>query len=126
MNCYSNNLKSSKKTTTDINNTSDNSIKIGEILSSNLLGKHFASLYKYKKYIYVNETLYFYNGIFWVKDNKKMCNINLFIANDYYQVLCKIISKFTEKALQDKNSEAIKLINEQQQIVLKLADHKKR
>jgi len=125
-----NNLKSPKKVTIDTNRKLDdvvlNALKSGEVLSTSRLGKHFASLYKHKNFLYVNESLYYFNGIFWVKDNKKMCYINLFIANDYYEVLCKIISKFTEKALQDKNHEAIKLINDQQQIVLKLADHKKR
>ena len=125
-----NNLKLPKKVTADTNRKLDdvllNSLKSGEVLSTSRLGKHFAFLYKHKNFLYVNESLYYFNGVFWVKDNKKMCNINLFIANDYYEVLCKTISKFTEKALQDKNNEAIKLINEQQQIILKLADHKKR
>ena len=50
----------------------------------------------------------------------------MFIANDYYEVLVKVVNDFSNKALLDRNNEAIKLINDQQQIVLKLADYKKR
>ena len=93
-----NNLKLPKKVTADTNRKLDdvllNSLKSGEVLSTSRLGKHFAFLYKHKNFLYVNESLYYFNGVFWVKDNKKMCNINLFIANQYYEVLVKIVNDF--------------------------------
>ena len=115
--------KKVKNGATIINEKCSTPLRSGELLSTSKLGMHFAALYK-NKFVFVNESLYCYNGTFWEKDTKKMCTINTFVADQYYELLYEILTQFSYDSRKDKNELAS--IHEQSIVILKLLDHKKR
>ena len=47
------------------------------------VAEHFKSLYD-DKFLYTNDTLYYFNGVYWSKDNKLNAHLNLFLSNEYF------------------------------------------
>ena len=54
------------------------------------VAEHFKSLYD-DKFLYTNDTLYYFNGVYWSKDNKLNAHLNLFLSNAYFKFLICII-----------------------------------
>jgi phage/plasmid-associated DNA primase len=62
---------------------------INPIFTSGLLAEYFKSLYN-NKFIYKNDALYYFNGVYWVKDSKNTY-LNMFVKNEFYNNLLNYV-----------------------------------
>ena len=97
--------------------------------SSAKVAQHFKSLYS-DKFIFVEENLYYYTGIFWKLDNKKQAKLNNFIVEKYYPKLIKMCNSWNEtnskvKDEEIKNQNALK-IHKFMEYTNRLLNHKYR
>ena len=60
--------------------------------SSGMIADYFAELYG-DKFIYSNEALYCYNGIYWEKGDKKNSRLVQFVDIDYFRELTEYVNK---------------------------------
>ena len=80
--------------------------------STSSVSEHFKTLYD-DKFLYTNDTLYYFNGVYWSKDNKLSANLNLFLSNEYYKLLYSLFQEYETEHIDDKSKEKedeIKLI----------------
>ena len=59
--------------------------------NTSTVAEHFKSLYD-DKFLYTNDTLYYFNGVYWSKDNKLNAHLNLFLSNEYFNFFICIVS----------------------------------
>jgi hypothetical protein len=86
------------------------------------VAEHFKSLYG-DKFLYTNETLYYFNGVYWKKDNKLNAHLSLFLSNDYFNLLLGLFQEFEN---QNTDESKQKDINEVRKYIYKLRNSGKR
>lgn len=85
------------------------------VFSSGLIADYFKLLYN-DKFLYCNDQLYYYNGVYWKKDDKKYSLLSNFVDKEYYGYLVKyttnlintLSSKINEES-EDNNHKIDKL-----------------
>lgn len=78
-------------------------------LSTTILANHFCELYG-DIFMYVNNELYYYNGVYWKTDYKPYSELNIFLREKYYNILFSLLQKYdnTNKADNDNSKKVIK------------------
>jgi phage/plasmid-associated DNA primase len=70
------------------------------LFTSGLIADYFKKLYG-DYFIYCNDILYYFNGVYWERDDKNKSNLNLFVNNDFFNNLMTYI--FTHFKLNSDN-----------------------
>ena len=77
-------------------------------ITSSSIANHFKTLYG-NKFIYQNNKLYFYNGVYWKCDDEKFISLNKIISNEYYNYLIKLLEKYQENDLKNVQTKKKKI-----------------
>ena len=77
-----------------------------EKLKTRSIAKHFKQLYG-NKFIYQNDKLYCYNGVYWKPDNKKYTILNNFVCDIYFPDLLNEFNIYEKQILKINTSEDI-------------------
>ena len=104
-------------------------LKLSDSFDTARISKHFKDLYG-NVFVYVNNQLYYFNGVYWAQDNKKSSFLNNFICSEYYELLSNVLNDLTiqntkEKNIDIKTNNDCKLKKMRDQ-VSRLLNHKKR
>jgi hypothetical protein len=70
------------------------------LFTSGLIADYFKKLYG-DYFIYCNDVLYYFNGVYWKRDDKNKSNLNLFVNNEFFNNLMTYI--FTHFRLNNDN-----------------------
>jgi P4 family phage/plasmid primase-like protien len=104
-------------------------LKINDMFDTSRISKHFKELHG-DRFVYVSDQLYYFNNVYWVKDNKKMSYLNNFIGDQYYEYLSKVLNDLTTDNTKVKDASLkatydAKLLNMRKELS-RLLNHRKR
>ena len=69
------------------------------------IAEHFKKLYG-DKFIYQNNKLYCYNGVYWkAEDEKKLITLNNYVGKEYYFYMMSLVRNYEEEKLKDERTE---------------------
>lgn len=91
--------------------------------TSGVLAEYFCMIYG-NLFLYNNNILYYYNGIYWKEDDKRKSKLHNFIDIEYYKHLIKcstkIISNLTDSITTLNNENDEEIINKKNEINIKI------
>ena len=85
------------------------------LFTTSLIAEYFKKLYEHL-FIYCNESLYFYNGVYWKTDDKNKTQLNLFVNEKFYFKLVKYCTFHINKITEDKD----KSTDQKQELIEKI------
>jgi len=106
-----------------------NELKINDHFDTARISQHFKDL-NGDLFLYVNDQLYYFNGVYWEKDSKKLSHLNNFIGSEYFEYLTDVLNKLDnenskQKDMDIKQRNCAKLLNMRKELS-RLLNHRKR
>ena len=92
-----------------------------EELTTASVSKHFKEMYG-DKFMYCDERLYHFNGVYWETETKTMPILNNFIKNDYFDVLLSLFHEYEK----NYNTTSRADVDAKRKSIYQLRSHKKR